>query len=348
MPVSAAMCMTSKKSPFIRASPPSAAAAAFSAFTSCASFGFASPGQEAGCAGLTLRPVRANINLLQGTSRLVYNYGRNIPPCGEIDEFGVRIMKFTKMHGCGNDYVYVNCFAEDLPAERRPEFSRRVSDRHFGAGSDGLICICPSDKADFMMDMYNADGSRAQMCGNGTGAGVKTLWLNVEGGVVESVRVCMGSPVFEPARIPVEASGTAFIDQPIEVAGMLWNVTAVSVGNPHAVVFVDDVDWLDLPTTGPLFENHPLFPERCNIEFAEVLSPEEITMRVWERGAGETLACGTGACATLVAAVLNGLAGRSARLRLLGGNLDITWSDDDNHVYMSGGAVTVFDGEWLL
>ncbi len=196
-------------------------------------------------------------------------------------------MKFTKMHGCGNDYVYVNCFEETV--DDRPALARLVSDRHFGVGGDGLICICPSDKADFAMDMYNADGSCAQMCGNGircvakyvyergmtdktvidveTGAGVKTLWLNVENGVVESVRVCMGQPEFKAEKIPVLTDGESFINQPMEVGGMQWNVTAVSVGNPHAVVFVDNVDWLDLPTIGPLFENCPLFPERINTEF---------------------------------------------------------------------------------
>ena len=275
-------------------------------------------------------------------------------------------MKFTKMQGCGNDYVYVNCFEENLPPEDRPAFSRKVSDRHFGAGSDGLICICPSDKADFLMDMYNADGSRAQMCGNGircvakyvyergmtkkdvidveTGAGVKTLWLNVEGGEVESVRVCMGSPEFEPAKIPVEASGTAFIDQPVEVGGNMWNVTAVSVGNPHAVVFVDDVDWLDLPNLGPLFENHPLFPERVNTEFVQVIDRNTLKMRVWERGSGETMACGTGACAAVVAACLNGYCrkGEDVRVLLRGGELTVRYTDEG--VQMTGGADTVFTG----
>ena len=184
-------------------------------------------------------------------------------------------MKFTKMHGCGNDYVYVNCFEETV--DDRPALARLVSDRHFGVGGDGLICICPSDKADFAMDMYNADGSQGQMCGNGircvakyvyergmtkksvidveTGAGVKTLWMNIENGVVESVRVCMGKPEFTAAKVPVLTESEVFINQPLEVGGMQWSVTAVSVGNPHAVVFVDNVDWLDLPTIGPLFEN---------------------------------------------------------------------------------------------
>ena len=274
-------------------------------------------------------------------------------------------MKFTKMHGCGNDYVYVNCFEETV--DDRPALARLVSDRHFGVGGDGLICICPSDKADFAMDMYNADGSCAQMCGNGircvakyvyergmtdktvidveTGAGVKTLWLNVDDGEVESVRVCMGTPEFEPAKIPVDASGSAFIDQPVEVGGNVWNVTALSVGNPHAVVFVDDVDWLDLPNLGPLFENHPLFPERVNTEFVQVVDRNTLKMRVWERGSGETMACGTGSTAALAAAVVNGRCENSARLILRGGELLIEWDRDKNLIYMTGPAVTVYDGE---
>ena len=274
-------------------------------------------------------------------------------------------MKFTKMHGCGNDYVYVNCFEETV--DDRPALARLVSDRHFGVGGDGLICICPSDKADFAMDMYNADGSCAQMCGNGircvakyvyergmtdktvidveTGAGVKTLWLNVENGAVESVRVCMGTPTFEPASIPVDASGTAFIDQPVEVGGTVWNVTAVSVGNPHAVVFVDDVDWMDLPNIGPLFENHPLFPERVNTEFVQVIDRNTLKMRVWERGSGETMACGTGSTAALAAAVVNGRCENSAKLILRGGELLIEWDRDKNLIYMTGPAVEVYEGE---
>ena len=277
-------------------------------------------------------------------------------------------MKFTKMHGCGNDYVYVNCFEET--ADDRPALARLVSDRHFGVGGDGLICICPSDKADFAMDMYNADGSCAQMCGNGircvakyvyergmtdktvidveTGAGVKTLWLNVENDVVESVRVCMGQPEFKAEKIPVLTDGESFINQPMEVGGMQWNVTAVSVGNPHAVVFVDNVDWLDLPTIGPLFENCPLFPERINTEFVQVIDRTTLKMRVWERGSGETLACGTGSTAALAAAVVNGKCEPYAKLLLRGGELNIEWNRDENLIYMTGPAVTVFDGELLL
>ena len=277
-------------------------------------------------------------------------------------------MKFTKMHGCGNDYVYVNCFEETV--DDRPALARLVSDRHFGVGGDGLICICPSDKADFAMDMYNADGSCAQMCGNGircvakyvyergmtdktvidveTGAGVKTLRLNVENGVVESVRVCMGQPEFKAEKIPVLTDGESFINQPMEVGGMQWNVTAVSVGNPHAVVFVDNVDWLDLPTIGPLFENCPLFPERINTEFVQVIDRTTLKMRVWERGSGETLACGTGSTAALAAAVVNGKCEPYAKLLLRGGELNIEWNRDENLIYMTGPAVTVFDGELLL
>lgn len=277
-------------------------------------------------------------------------------------------MKFTKMHGCGNDYVYVNCFEENV--EDRPALSRLVSDRHFGVGGDGLICICPSDVADFKMDMYNADGSLAQMCGNGircvakyvyehgmtgkevidveTEAGIKTLWLNVEDGEVKSVRVCMGSPEFASAKIPVISDSPEFISQPMEVGGMLWSVTCVNVGNPHAVVFVDNVDWLDLPGIGPLFENDPAFPERINTEFVQVIDEHTLKMRVWERGSGETLACGTGSTAALAASVVNGKCADSAKLLLRGGELLIEWNRAENLLYMTGPAVTVFDGELLL
>ena len=274
-------------------------------------------------------------------------------------------MKFTKMHGCGNDYVYVNCFEEQV--EDPAALAVRLSDRHKGIGGDGLICICPSDKADFAMDMYNADGSCAQMCGNGircvakyvyergmtdktvidveTGAGIKTLWLNVENGVVESVRVCMGEPEFKAEKIPVITEGESFINQPMEVGGMQWSVTAVSVGNPHAVVFVDNVDWLDLPTIGPLFENCPLFPERINTEFVQVIDRTTLKMRVWERGSGETLACGTGACAAVAAMVLRGDCprGEPVEVELAGGTLRITVGEDDG-VLMAGPAETAFTG----
>lgn len=275
-------------------------------------------------------------------------------------------MRFTKMHGIGNDYIYVNCFTETV--SEPAAMARRLSDRHFGVGSDGLILIRPSEVADFWMDMYNADGSRSQMCGNGircvakyvhdrgltdqteftieSGGAIKTLHLTLNAaGETKSVAVGMGAPVLEPAQIPVAAQGERFIGVPVEVAGRTWYVTAVSMGNPHAVVFVNDVDALDLPTIGPQFERHPLFPERVNTEFVRVIDRQTLQMRVWERGAGETLACGTGACASLVAAVLNGLCDREATLRLRGGDLRIRW--DDVGITMTGPATFVFDGETL-
>ncbi len=274
-------------------------------------------------------------------------------------------MKFTKMQGCGNDYIYVDCFQENIAD--RPAAAVKLADRNFGIGGDGLICICPSDKADFKMDMYNADGSYSQMCGNGircvakyvydrgltdktqitveTGGDVKTLWLNVENGKVSTVRVCMGAPEFRPAQIPVASEREDFILQPVEVLGRNWLVSCVSVGNPHAVVFVDHVAGLDLPAIGPAFESHPLFPERVNTEFVEVIDRNTLKMRVWERGSGETLACGTGSTASLVIAAKTGKADDSARLQLLGGELLIEWDRAENLVYMTGPAEIVFDGE---
>jgi diaminopimelate epimerase len=274
-------------------------------------------------------------------------------------------MRFTKMQGIGNDYVYVDCIAQRV--EDRPALARRLSNRNFGVGADGLICICPSAVADFKMDMYNADGSQGQMCGNGircvgkyvyergltdktrltveTGAGLRTLDLNISNGTVRSVRVDMGSPELRPERIPVLARGEAFLQQPIEVQGKIWTVTAVSIGNPHAVTFVEDVDALDLAAIGPAFEHHPLFPERVNTEFVQVLDQNTLKMRVWERGSGETLACGTGATATLVAAALCGYAADHATVMLLGGNLEIAWDRTNNQLYMTGPAEFVFDGE---
>ncbi len=277
-------------------------------------------------------------------------------------------MKITKMHGCGNDYVYVNCFSENIP--NRPEFSKFVSNRNFGVGSDGLICICPSKMADFKMDMYNADGSNAQMCGNGircvgkyvyekgltektklkieTGSGIKTLDLNVEDGIVKSVRVDMGSPEFRPQYIPIAEHGKSFVNRSVIVGDEEYYVTALSVGNPHAVVFVPNVDVLDLKTMGPKFENHPLFPERVNTEFVEVVDKDTIKMRVWERGSGETLACGTGATASVVASALNGHTGNSATVRLRGGELFVEWDRESNKLYLTGPAVIVFDGELYI
>ena len=274
-------------------------------------------------------------------------------------------MKFTKMHGIGNDYVYVNCLEETV--EDPSAVSRFVSDRHFGIGSDGLILICPSEKADFEMKMYNADGSRAAMCGNGircvgkyvhdrgltdkdvitidTLAGIKTLSLTVQDGVTESICVDMGEPILKPNEIPVKGEGDQFVEVPVDVEGLKVQITAVSMGNPHAVIFTEHVTDLDLREIGPLFENHPLFPERTNTEFVEVLNRSTLRMRVWERGAGETLACGTGACASLVAGVLSGKCDRDATLKLLGGDLHIQWDEESNHVFMTGPAAFVFDGE---
>ncbi len=275
-------------------------------------------------------------------------------------------MKFTKMQGCGNDYVYVNCFQETITAPE--ELAKRVSDRHFGIGADGMICICPSGVADFRMVMYNADGSQGRMCGNGircvgkyvydygltdkttitveTLAGIKTLYLTVQDGAVTSVRVCMGAPELRPAYIPMAAEGETFIDRPVEVAGQTWRLTAVSMGNPHAVVFTENVDSLKLEELGPQFEYLPLFPERVNTEFVEVIDDSHLKMRVWERGSGETLACGTGTCAVLTAAHLCGLARSKATVLVRGGALDIEWDQEENLIYMTGPAAVVFDGEW--
>ena len=275
-------------------------------------------------------------------------------------------MKFTKLHGCGNDYVYVNLFEQ--PLENPAEMSIKVSDRHFGIGSDGLITIGPSEIADFTMHIYNADGSEAEMCGNGvrcvgkyvydhgltdktevtveTGAGIKILQLNVENGKVKTVRVDMGEPSFLPQSIPVIAEGEAVIDAPISVGGKEWNMTCVSMGNPHAVVFTDDVRNFPLETYGPLFENHERFPKRTNTEFVQVVSREEAIMRVWERGSAETWACGTGTCATVVACILNGLTDRKVLVHLLGGDLVIEWDEETNHVFMTGPATEVFSGTY--
>ncbi len=275
-------------------------------------------------------------------------------------------MRFTKMQGLGNDYVYINCFEETVGDPS--ELAVRVSDRHFGVGSDGLILIRPSRRADFWMDMYNADGSPSQMCGNGircvakyvhdrgltdkteftieSGGAVKTLRLTLDAqGRAALITVGMGAPILPPAQIPVCGAGARFVDVPVEVAGRTWRLTAVSMGNPHAVTFVDDVDGLDLEAIGPLFEHHALFPERTNTEFIRVIDRQTLQMRVWERGSGETLACGTGACASLVAAVLNGYADREATLQLRGGELHIRWDETSNEIFMTGPAAFVFDGE---
>ena len=275
-------------------------------------------------------------------------------------------MKFTKMHGIGNDYVYVNCFKEKV--ENPKETAIFVSDRHFGIGSDGLILIKPSEVADFQMDMYNADGSRSEMCGNGircvakyvydygltdkteidieTGAGIKHIVLTIKDGKVEKARVDMGEPILKPELVPVVGEGDVLVNEPIMVDGKEYRMTCVSMGNPHAVVFMEeDVKSLDIESIGPKFENHERFPKRTNTEFMKVLDRQTMDMRVWERGSGETWACGTGTCASVVAAVLNGLTERNVLVHLLGGDLEILWDEKDNHVYMTGPATTVFDGE---
>lgn len=275
-------------------------------------------------------------------------------------------MRFTKMQGAGNDYIYLNGF-EKLPADLG-SLARQMSDRHFGIGSDGLVIIMSSDSCDFRMRMFNSDGSEAEMCGNAsrcvgkyvydkglttkkeltleTLAGVKHLTLHTQNGTVEQVTVDMGEPILSAPEIPVNFSESPVIAHPLEVEGQTFAITCVSMGNPHAVIFLDEMERYDLHHIGSLIEHHKLFPRRTNVEFVEVLSPQDLRMRVWERGAGETLACGTGACATLVAAVLNGRSDRRATLHLLGGDLSIEWREQNNRIYMTGGAVTVFEGEW--
>ena len=275
-------------------------------------------------------------------------------------------MRFTKMQGIGNDYVYVNCFEETV--DNPVELAKVVSDRHFGIGSDGLILIRPSTQADFFMEMYNADGSRSAMCGNGircvgkyvydhgltdkteitvnTLAGVKRLSLHVEDGRVETVTVDMGSPILEAESIPVVAESPQVVSAPIDVEGMRFEMTCVSMGNPHAVVFAEDIADFPVETIGKSFEFHPVFPERVNAEFVEVRNRSEVTMRVWERGTGETLACGTGACATVVACVLNGATDDEVLVHLLGGDLRIRWDRALDRVFMTGPAATVFEGEF--
>ena len=274
-------------------------------------------------------------------------------------------MKFTKMQGCGNDYIYVNCFDETVPDPSVT--SIRLSDRHFGVGGDGLVLISPSDTADFDMDMYNADGSRSGMCGNAircvgkyvydrgltakkvitvsTQTGVKTLWLDVQDGAVQTVRVCMGKPDFHPEAVPVAGEGDSFLRQDITVLGETWNVSAVSVGNPHCVTYVDDPYALDFERIGPAFENHPVFPARVNTEFIQIIDEHTLKMRVWERGSGETFACGTGASAALVVTAKLGLCANEADLILRGGTLHIEWDRETDLLYMTGPATFVFDGE---
>ncbi len=288
-------------------------------------------------------------------------------------------MYFVKMHGIGNDYVYVDCINQPLPRDP-PALSRAISDRHFGVGSDGLILICPSDKADACMRMYNADGSESEMCGNGircvakfvydngiarkpaltieTGHGVLGLDLHVEGGLVKQVRVAMGEPILEAAKIPTTLHVPRVIDYPLlyrpddpkcawfHSAGLDPRLTCVSMGNPHAVLYCKHVARVPLESIGPLLEHHEWFPRRINVHFVQIHAPGEVTMRTWERGSGITLACGTGACAVAVAGALTRRTARKLTAHLPGGDLQLDWSEKDNQVYMTGPAVEVFRGEW--
>jgi diaminopimelate epimerase len=293
-------------------------------------------------------------------------------------------MRFTKMHGAGNDYVYVNCFSESFPPDPA-ELARKVSDRHFGIGSDGLILICPSHIADAKMRMFNSDGSESEMCGNGircvakyvydhgicsrslltieTGRGILSLELETKYGLVQRVRVDMGEPILEPAKIPVEFPRPFHADRivdfpsnryiPIGIPGSWmedfgWDprMTCVSMGNPHLIFFCSHVAVVPLETLGAFFETQPIFPKRINVHFVQVQSPSEVIVRTWERGSGPTLACGTGACAVCVAGVLTNRTGRNIIAHLPGGDLELEWNQSDNHVYMTGEAVEVFSGDW--
>lgn len=276
-------------------------------------------------------------------------------------------MKFTKMQGCGNDYVYVNGFVEKIATEAKPDIVRRLSDRHFGIGGDGVIFINPSEIADFEMEMFNADGSRSQMCGNGircvakyvydygltdktsltieSFGAIKYIDLTVENGKVSLVKVNMGAPILNAKDVPVLSENEQVIDEEIEVEGKTYRMTCVSMGNPHAIVYMDDVKNLDIDKVGPYFENHKRFPERVNTEFVKVIDRNTVEMRVWERGTGETLACGTGCCAIAVSCILNGLTEDKVTVKVLGGELLCEWDREANLVYMTGPAVTVFDGE---
>ena len=275
-------------------------------------------------------------------------------------------MRFTKMQGIGNDYIYVNCFEETV---RNPGMlARRMSRRHYGVGADGLVLIEPSDVADFGMRIFNSDGSESEMCGNAsrcigkyvyergltdktsltlmTGSGLKTLNLSVADSRVRSVKVDMGTPELNPRMIPVDLPGEIILGHRLELGNLVYALHCVSMGNPHCVLFVRNPDNADVEHIGPLLENYPIFPNRTNVEFVQVEDRTHIRLRVWERGAGETLACGTGACAALVVSVLTGRADRNATVELPGGELEVSWSAEDNHVYQEGPAEFVYDGEW--
>ena len=278
-------------------------------------------------------------------------------------------MKFTKMQGCGNDYVYINGFEEKIEQEKKPDLVRRLSERHFGIGSDGVIFINPSEIADFEMEMYNADGSRSEMCGNGircvakyvfdkkmvnrneftieSFGKIKDITIIEEAGVAKLIKVGMGSPQLRTEEIPAVYDADTIIAKPIDVDGTIWEGTCVSMGNPHVVLFVDDVKKLDLENIGPKFENHPMFPNRTNTEFVKVIDENTVEMRVWERGTGETLACGTGCCATAVACVLNNKTKDKVLVKVLGGEILVEWDKENNEVYMTGPGEFVFEGEIL-
>ena len=278
-------------------------------------------------------------------------------------------MKFAKMQGCGNDYVYINGFEEHIDKEKKPDLVRKLSERHFGIGSDGVIFINPSDIADFEMEMYNADGSRSEMCGNGircvakyvydkkmtqekeftieSFGKIKYITIIEENGVAKLIKVGMGSPELRTEKIPAIYDAETVIAKPIEVEGKIWEGTCVSMGNPHVVLFVDDVKGMDLESIGPKFENHPMFPNRTNTEFVKVIDKNTVEMRVWERGTGETLACGTGCCATAVACVLNEKTENKVLVKVLGGEISIEWDREKNEIYMTGPGEFVFEGEIL-
>jgi diaminopimelate epimerase len=280
-------------------------------------------------------------------------------------------MRFTKMHGTGNDYVYVNCFDQAIPDHvDLPELARQMSHRHFGVGADGLILIRPSSVADARMQMFNVDGSEAEMCGNGvrcvakyifdygiakrdtvrieTGRGILTLQVDATGGKVQRVRVGMGEPILEADKIPTRFDGHPVVNRELRVGSHTFSVTCVSMGNPHCVVFVDQITDELVLGLGPRIEHHERFPARVNVEFVQVLSPREVRQRTWERGSGETWACGTGASAVCVAGVLAGRTERKLLNHLLGGDLELEWNSANNHVYKTGGATEVFSGDWPL
>ena len=276
-------------------------------------------------------------------------------------------MRFTKMHGCGNDYIYINCFEETV---KNPEkLAIAMSERHFGIGADGLVLILPSEKGDFRMRMFNLDGSEGEMCGNAvrcigkyvyergltdkkmialeTAGGMKYLDLNVKEGIVETITVDMGEPILEAAKIPVISEKQPVVGEKVHILDTDYDFTCVSMGNPHGVTFVEGVKYFPVEKYGSVAEVHPMFPNKANIEFVEIVDESHIKMRVWERGSGETWACGTGASASVVACILNGKTGRNVEVELIGGKLMIEWREADNHVYMTGPAAFSFDGIWL-